>query len=337
MNNYLNYIDGRDVAAADGRTFTAFNPTTGAVWGTFALAGPDEVDRAVTAASAAFRGPWGALSPTRRGRLLMKWGEKIAEHADRIAAIETGQNGKLFAEMRAQARTVQDWLYYFGGLAGQDRRRGHPARSADDLQLHAARAARRRRRHHAVELADLHRGDVAGAGARRRQHHRAEAVGDHVGVRDRAGAAGRGVRHPAGRRQRRHRLSRDRRGAGRSSAGGEGVVHRQRRRRAARSRRARVSVWSAACSSSAARARTSCSPTRTSIRPRRACWPASSRPPGRRASPARARTSSSRFTTSSSTAWCSGRRRSRSAIRCSPRRRWDRSRRRCSSRRTSRW
>ena len=47
----------------------------------------------------------------------MKWGEVIAEHADRIATIETEQNGKLFAEMRAQARIAQDWLYYFGGLA----------------------------------------------------------------------------------------------------------------------------------------------------------------------------------------------------------------------------
>src|SRR4029077_11125423 len=87
-------------------------------WGTFALAGAPEVDQAVRAASAAYRsGPWGKLSPTRRGRLLMKWGDVIAEHADRIATIETGQNGKLFAEMRAQARIAQDWLYYFGGLA----------------------------------------------------------------------------------------------------------------------------------------------------------------------------------------------------------------------------
>ncbi len=118
MNNYCNYIAGADVPAADGRTFTAFNPTTGAVWGSFALAGPVDVDRAVTAASAAFRtGPWGKLSPTRRGRLLMKWGEVIADHADRIATIETEQDGKLYAEMRAQARIAQDWLYYFGGLA----------------------------------------------------------------------------------------------------------------------------------------------------------------------------------------------------------------------------
>ena len=79
MNRYNNYIGGVDVPAADGRTFTAFNPTTGDVWGTFALAAAPEVDRAVKAASVAFRtGPWGKLSPTRRGRLLMKWGEVIA-------------------------------------------------------------------------------------------------------------------------------------------------------------------------------------------------------------------------------------------------------------------
>src|SRR5215510_4304126 len=118
MNSYQNYIAGRDVAAEDGRTFTAFNPTTGDPWGTFALAGSPEDDEAGRAASSAFReGPWGARSATRRGRLLMKWGEVIAEHADAIAAIETEQNGKLFAEMRAQARIAQDWLYYFGGLA----------------------------------------------------------------------------------------------------------------------------------------------------------------------------------------------------------------------------
>jgi len=118
VHAYSNYIAGGDVPAADGRTFTAFNPTTGDVWGTFALAAAPEVDRAVRAASDAFRtGPWGKLSPTRRGRLLMKWGEAIAEHADRIATIETEQNGKLYAEMRAQARIALDWLYYFGGLA----------------------------------------------------------------------------------------------------------------------------------------------------------------------------------------------------------------------------
>jgi aldehyde dehydrogenase (NAD+) len=118
LRTYANHVAGRDRAAADGRTFTAVNPTTGEAWGAFAQSGPADVDAAVTAASAAFRDPaWAGLSPTRRGRLLMKWGERIAEHADRIGRIETEQNGKLFAEMRHQARAVLDWLYYYGGLA----------------------------------------------------------------------------------------------------------------------------------------------------------------------------------------------------------------------------
>lgn len=116
-NVYANFIAGRDASATDGRTFRSFNPTTGQVWGTFADSSAADVDAAVGAAASALDGPWGRLSPTRRGRLMMKWGDKIAEHAERIAALETAQNGKLYAEMHTQARLVQDWLYYFGGLA----------------------------------------------------------------------------------------------------------------------------------------------------------------------------------------------------------------------------
>jgi acyl-CoA reductase-like NAD-dependent aldehyde dehydrogenase len=114
---YHNHIAGESVPALDGRTFTATNPTTGQPWGTFAESGRADVDRAVRAAAAALDGPWGKLSPTRRGRLLMAWGEKIAGNAETIARLETSQNGKLVAEMRAQANVVRDWLYYFGGLA----------------------------------------------------------------------------------------------------------------------------------------------------------------------------------------------------------------------------
>jgi len=114
---YANYIGGESVAAHDGRTFTATNPTTGQPWGTFAESGGPDVDRAVRCATSAGAGAWSQLSPTRRGRLLMAWGEKIAAHAEAIARLETSQNGKLLAEMRAQANVVRDWLYYFGGLA----------------------------------------------------------------------------------------------------------------------------------------------------------------------------------------------------------------------------
>lgn len=117
IRRYANHINGQETQGCDGATFASVNPTTGALWGHFVESGAVDVDAAVRAAHAAFEGPWGALSPTRRGRLMMRWGELICADADRIGTIETEQNGKLFAEMRTQARVAQDWLYYFGGLA----------------------------------------------------------------------------------------------------------------------------------------------------------------------------------------------------------------------------
>jgi aldehyde dehydrogenase (NAD+) len=111
------HVGGKEVEPGEGRYFTAVNPTSGKVAWRFAEASASDVDRAVRAADDAFRGEWGRLSPTRRGRLLMRWGDLIAQNAERIGTTETEQNGKLLAEMRTQAVAVGNWLYYFGGLA----------------------------------------------------------------------------------------------------------------------------------------------------------------------------------------------------------------------------
>jgi aldehyde dehydrogenase (NAD+) len=112
------HIGGDRVPASDGGTFASVNPATGRSWAEFAEATAADVDRAVTAAAEAFASPaWGGLSPTRRGRLLMRFADRVAEHADELAAVESTQNGKLLREMAAQMRMVPEWLYYFGGLA----------------------------------------------------------------------------------------------------------------------------------------------------------------------------------------------------------------------------
>jgi acyl-CoA reductase-like NAD-dependent aldehyde dehydrogenase len=116
-STYPNHIGGKATAAASGRTFASVNPTTGDDHGRFALSAREDIDQAAQVAHTAFEAAWSKLSPTRRGRLMMAWGEKIAENAETIARIETTQNGKLFAEMRVQAVAAKEWLYYFGGLA----------------------------------------------------------------------------------------------------------------------------------------------------------------------------------------------------------------------------
>jgi len=115
---YVLHIGGEQVPAASGATFTSTNPATGETWASFAEADAGDVGRAVAAAARAFNDlAWRGLSPTRRGRLLMRFGDLIAEHAEELAALETRQNGKLYREMLGQARVVPEWLYYFGGLA----------------------------------------------------------------------------------------------------------------------------------------------------------------------------------------------------------------------------
>ena len=118
MKHYSLYIGGEDVDAASRASFDALNPTTGETWATHALAGAIDVDHAVRAAAAAFENEaWRGLSPTRRGRLMMRWADLIAERAEGIAEIEVVDNGKLYKEMLGQLRAIPDWLYYFGGLA----------------------------------------------------------------------------------------------------------------------------------------------------------------------------------------------------------------------------
>src|SRR6185312_14116755 len=133
IRRFDNHIAGERTPPADGRRFASINPTTGKTWGEFAQSGRADIDRAVRAARAAFEGPWARLSPTRRGRLLMGWGDRIADHAEEIVAIETQQNGKLVAEMRAQAKAVKDFLYYFGGLADKVEGRVIPLERASVL------------------------------------------------------------------------------------------------------------------------------------------------------------------------------------------------------------
>ncbi len=114
---YHNYIDGKAMPATQGKTFESINPTTGQVWADFAYSDAHDVDLAVQSSARAFRGSWGQMSPTQRGRLISKWGEKIAQNAQLVGSIESAQNGKLLAEMQLQAKVAEDWLHYFGGMA----------------------------------------------------------------------------------------------------------------------------------------------------------------------------------------------------------------------------
>src|SRR5262249_39005903 len=83
------------------------------------------------AAKSAFYGSeWRGLTATARGALLRRFADIIAAEAPRLAEIESTDNGKLIAEMRAQMNYLPQWFHYFGGLSDKIKGRVIPIDNA---------------------------------------------------------------------------------------------------------------------------------------------------------------------------------------------------------------
>lgn len=118
MQEYQLYINAAWVKPDSGEWFDTINPYTGQPWARIPKGNAVDVDKAVAAAHAAFTtGPWATMTATARGALLRRLGDLIARDADKLAATEVRDNGKLFAEMQAQLKYLPQWYYYYGGLA----------------------------------------------------------------------------------------------------------------------------------------------------------------------------------------------------------------------------
>ena len=117
MQKHQMLIAGQWVDPAGGEWFDSENPFTGEAWAQVPRGGPQDVERAVEAAWAAFRGPWRGLTASARGAILRRFADLVAENAERLAELEVRDNGKLITEMRGQLRYIPQWFHYFGGLA----------------------------------------------------------------------------------------------------------------------------------------------------------------------------------------------------------------------------
>jgi len=111
-------IDGEWTEPASGEYFESFDPFTAKAWTLIPRGNADDVDRAVQAAHRAFTsGEWPKMHASQRGLLLRKLGDLIARDAEKLAAIEVQDNGKLISEMAGQLKYTPQWYYYYGGLA----------------------------------------------------------------------------------------------------------------------------------------------------------------------------------------------------------------------------
>ncbi len=108
------FIGGEWVDGVD--TFETTDPATGEVLAEIPVAGPDQVDQAVEAATQAFENGWRDMAPTERQRLIWGLGDLLDEYRDEFAVLEVLDNGKPLweAELVDIALSIEILRYYAG-------------------------------------------------------------------------------------------------------------------------------------------------------------------------------------------------------------------------------
>jgi acyl-CoA reductase-like NAD-dependent aldehyde dehydrogenase len=99
-SSYKLFIDGKWTEGKEGKTFNAINPSNGEVLAKCVDACKEDVDQAVAAARKAFE-TWKKVSPQERSAMLLKIADLIDANAERLATIETLDNGKPIRETLA--------------------------------------------------------------------------------------------------------------------------------------------------------------------------------------------------------------------------------------------
>lgn len=97
------FIDGDYVDAVAGGRFNTINPANGELIAEMSEGMPEDIDRAVASARAAFKsGCWSRLAPRDRMEILYRFAELLDEHAGELAVLETMDMGKPIADVVAE-------------------------------------------------------------------------------------------------------------------------------------------------------------------------------------------------------------------------------------------
>ena len=113
---YDNYINGKFVAPIQGKYFDNISPVTGKVFSKAAHSTKEDIDLAVDSAHKAFE-MWSKTSATERSMILNKIADRMEENLEKIAAVETYDNGKPIREtLNADIPLAIDHFRYFASV-----------------------------------------------------------------------------------------------------------------------------------------------------------------------------------------------------------------------------
>ncbi len=114
---FRNIIGGESVDAASGETYDIVNPASGEVYGSAPASGPEDVDRAMKAAAAAFE-TWGDATPAERQQALLKIADALEKRTGEFVKAESQNTGKPIGLTESEELPpAVDQLRFFAGAA----------------------------------------------------------------------------------------------------------------------------------------------------------------------------------------------------------------------------
>ena len=115
-SQYENYIGGQWVAPIDGEYFENISPVDGNLLTKVPKSNSKDIDFAIKSASKA-AAMWGKTSATDRSNILFKIAERIEDNVEKLAILESWDNGKAVREtLAADIPLVVDHFRYFGSV-----------------------------------------------------------------------------------------------------------------------------------------------------------------------------------------------------------------------------
>ena len=116
LDRYDNWIGGKWVAPVSGHYFENVSPVTGEVFTQIARSTAGDIELALDAAHHA-ADSWGRTSATERSNILLRIADRMEQHLEDLAVIETWDNGKPVREtLAADLPLAVDHFRYFAGV-----------------------------------------------------------------------------------------------------------------------------------------------------------------------------------------------------------------------------
>ena len=117
MRKLQNFIAGEYRDAAEGRTTTLVNPSTGEAFAEAPISGQADVDAAMQAAVRGFE-QWREATPSERSRALLHIADRLEERAEELVRLECENTGKPFQlTMDEEVPPAVDQIRFFAGAA----------------------------------------------------------------------------------------------------------------------------------------------------------------------------------------------------------------------------